>query len=292
MSFPLLSKPQLKPFFILLAFASLVTTVFLKKDNPTIIAQNSKRFPVIINRFLRNPDTITFYACNDLTNALPKYMGKHQLADTILMEHNGTYMYEGILLQEIYNNAKCYGNADFTGLDIVVDYETTVPMVYYNNGNPENKIIYAYFPVYIINNNSSERYFNFDTGCALGIQMKDSPFYEPIEYFEMPMNCFDMNYCVKLLTGEFVLLLFKKYQGDTTGPLRIRIKNSGNTLYSAPFNASYNKSQINFGANYEKVIKPNPNTLSNIYRYFLGRIPQKFLIPNSQYQVSPEILHH
>ncbi|MBK7442858.1 MAG: hypothetical protein IPI65_15400 [Bacteroidetes bacterium] len=282
----------MKSFFILLAFASLVTTVFLKKDNPTIIAQNSARFPVVLNKYLRNPDTIHYFESNDLMNSLPIYMGKHRISDTILLQKPEDYFIEGTPRNDLIKSDKTYDSLDFSGLEIVADYGTTIPMRYRNKVIDKRSQIYAYFPVYILNNNETEKYLNYESIYAKGLQLKDALFFEPIEFFDVQATCFDMNYFIKLLPGEFVLVLFKKYQGDTKGPLRIMIKNSGSTLYSAPFNASYNKSQINFGANYEKVIKPNPNTLSNIYRYFLGRIPQKFLIPNSQYQVSPEILHH
>lgn len=207
-------------------------------------------------------------------------MGKHQLSDTILLKKSQTYIDESIPEYELIKSEKKYDSLDFTGLEIVADYKTTVPMPYQVSTEHERSEIYAYFPVYIINNNHTERYFNFESNFARGIQIKDSPFFEPIEFLEMPWLCIDITYFVKLLPGEFVILLFKKYQGDTEVQLRIFLKNCGIPIYSAPYTATYNKSQINFGVNYDNVIKPNPDTLSHIYHYFLGRIPQQFLIPN------------
>ncbi|MGB4929568.1 MAG: hypothetical protein WBP43_06345, partial [Chitinophagales bacterium] len=86
----------MKPFAILLVFALLVTLLFLKKDNPVVIAPHSTHFPVVINKYLRNPDTIHYFESNELTNALPIFMGKHRLSDTILLKKPQTYLDESI----------------------------------------------------------------------------------------------------------------------------------------------------------------------------------------------------
>ncbi len=275
----------MKPFAILLVFALLVTLLFLKKDNPVVIAPHSTHFPVVINKYLRNPDTIHYFESNELTNALPIFMGKHRLSDTILLKKPQTYLDESIPGYDLIKSETTYDSLDFSGLEIVADYGTTFPMLYRETIEHERSEIYAYFPVYIINNNNTERYFNFESHFARGIQIKDTPFFEPIEFLEMPWLCFDMNYFVKLLPGEFVILLFKKYEGDIEGHLRILVQNGGIPIYSAPYKANYNKSQTNFGVQYDNVIKPNPDTLSHIYYYFLGRLPQQFLIPNSKYPI-------
>ena len=270
----------------------LATSVFLKKDNPTIIAQNSKRFPVVLNKYLRNPDTIHYFESNDLMNSLPIYMGKHRISDTILLQKPEDYFVEGTPRNDLIKSDKTYDSLDFSGLEIVADYGTTIPMRYRNKVIDKWSKIYAYFPVYILNNNDTEKYLNYESIYVKGLQLKDALFFEPIEFFDVQETCFDLNYFIKLLPGEFVIVLFKKYQGDTKGPLRIMIKNTGSTFYSAPFIASYNKTQSNFGPNYDNIFKPYNYPLIYIYHHFLGRIPQEFLTSSSTISFNTSISKH
>lgn len=195
-------------------------------------------------------------------------MGKHRLSDTILLKKPQTYLDESIPGYDLIKSETTYDSLDFSGLEIVADYGTTFPMLHRDKSTNERSQIYAYFPAYVINNKKTERYFTYKSNFARGIQIKDTPFFEPIEYLEMPWLCLDINYYVKLLPGEFVILLFKKYEGKGEGQLRILVKNGRLPIYSAPYKANYNKTQTNFGVQYDKVIKPNPDTLSHIYYYF------------------------
>lgn len=143
-------------------------------------------------------------------------------------------------------------NRDFlqtSGLDIRVQYDSTIfiPIERYIS---RYAMAFAYYPVYLINNNDHSVYYTSDIR-DYGIQETDlGEGFTPLEYYSLIGCCTRCDFLIELKSHHCLLLLFKKYAGTELHKMRLRIQNGDAIYISETFYAYVNPEQTNVDERY------------------------------------------
>jgi hypothetical protein len=150
---------------------------------------------------------------------------------------------------------------DINGLELIADYEKEV---YYNESAIHRTWrydkIFAYYPVYLVNStNSNKLYFGKDYH-GYGIQeaidtSRLAQDWAPIEQKAIGLECGNGEWAMVIRPGEFIMLLMKKYRGETKTKVRVRIANGPTIYVSKSFDASINQDQFQPGSFLTKFFK-------------------------------------
>jgi hypothetical protein len=130
------------------------------------------------------------------------------------------------------------------GFQIFPEYSTSI---HYKHDYYPNT--FCYFPVYVVNETSSTKVFFAKDAHVFGIQeaidaSNLSNQWRPIEA-QGPDICGNGSFGIKVHSGEFVMFLVPKYQGEEKNAMRIRLQ-IGESLYISRFyEGTFNTSQFN-----------------------------------------------
>ena len=218
-----------------------ITVILSCKENLNSSKESYFEIPKLYNSRLFNNDSIkkNEFEFAKLTQSNPIFIGKFKFKDSI--DINPKFKeYASSLSDENIEKTS------FSGLEIFIDYETTV---YYNWDGyfPDSDLVFAYYPAYLVNSTNSNKILFGKDGHIFGIQEaidKESfDFWKPIE--ARPFDfCGNGSWRIAIEPNEFGLILMKKYKGDYTTKLRTRIKNGDNIIVSNDYYGKINKSQF------------------------------------------------
>ena len=186
------------------------------------------------------------YQANHISEVFPTFIGKFKFQDEIditpknydtINEENP--IYEDYIYD--YSPFGQYDTIDVNGLELLVDYETTVK---YNRYFEFESTLYHYFPVYFINSTNTDKAFYGKDGYVFGIQeAKDGGEWRPIEGRGFDF-CGNGRWGLIVHPREFILILMRKYEGDYETKMRVRFEVNENIFVSSPFIGKINKNQF------------------------------------------------
>lgn len=157
------------------------------------------------------------------------------------------------------------------GFQIITDYTTTLYDYYGDDLTP-----YACFPVFIVNPTQSTKVFVAKDSYVFAIQEAMDPHNEqwyPIEFLPYDF-CGNGYYGIKVHPKEFVMIVAPKFQGDTKGMLRIRLKIGEDIYVSQPYEGYFNSGQFVPPYFLQKRIDDPERLKYGIVRDFIGAVPK------------------
>lgn len=257
--------------FILLACENQVNSNFSSKfTQPELI---EPEYPDYVKKVYHKKDYLSV--------SFPEFVGKYSFKKQINVNKK-----DNECLANIPESDKCkikkfdHINVDdsigVNGLEVQVDYNTTV---FYNSKLENDSLIYAHFPVYIINNTASDKLFFGKENRIFGNQeaMRNNYIWYPIEGNAPEFSAKGM-WAIKIHPKEFMLILMKKYKGDFNTKMRVRIKNGKSIMVSNPFIGRFNKKQFEINKEsfyYGKFENKSPGYNTTFF-YFNGKDPYIF----------------
>lgn len=249
------------PLSIVLLFGC--TGSSLQKNNHSFL------IPVILQE--SSGDTFHLFKENFISDSWPKFITKSMFCDSLDLSENAavatSLKYD--LLYESYHGALDSFGLD--GLELYADYQTSVS----RSGVSFAPIANCYFPVYIVNQTPNTKLVMGKDNYVFALQEAQDADgrWHPIEQRGFDF-CGNGYWGLKVHTGEFVTVLFPKYEGTYKTKMRVRFRNRDIIYVSKPYDGRVNTTQFFLDSsedNYWKTyIKNSPDAIQNM---FYGSIP-------------------
>ncbi len=185
------------------------------------------------------------FVANSIEGVYPRLIGKFAFKQKLDINPHllDTIPYDDFI--DPYTKGDIPDRLDVNGLDLVVDYESTIAYnAYYNIGD---SAAYTYFPVYFVNSSNQDKVLYGKDSYVLGIQeavdRKEHNGWYPIESRGFDF-CGNGKWGLIIHPQEFVLVLMRKYKGPYLSRMRVRFKNAENIMVSKSFKGTLNHSQF------------------------------------------------
>lgn len=243
-------------YLIVIIGCNIILLLFFARKNTlnnhvTKSANPEFKIPVITQK--NNIERLNYFEADHIRAILPDCYGKFTFVDTIDLNSG----LDNILDEDFigYGWRDSLENFSQDGFQIITDYTTHI-----NDLDRYNPSVNCYYPVYIVNENSSTKILSPASTYIFAIQeAKDSNgIWRPIE-MKAPVFCGTGQGFLKIHPNEFVVFAMPKYKGGYKTKLRVRIKNEDNILVSVPFDGIINYQQFYLKDDGEKeMMKRNP----------------------------------
>lgn len=233
------------------------------------------KLPVVINsQFTENDSSFAFNA-DHVESVFPVFAGKYAFADTIDISPWKIDSSRSDNYSRRVDTSLDYSAMDVNGFELLVDYNATVK---YNEFFCCGPPFMEYYPVYFVNTTSSNKIFLGKDGYVFGIQEAyNAPKYgewKPIEGRGFDF-CGNGHWRLAVKPGEFVVVLMRKYEGEFTTGLRVRVKQGESIYVSKPYEGVVNKKQFNIKDSsyfHQRLIETNGNAANWL---FYGAVPEE-----------------
>ncbi|GGH75577.1 hypothetical protein [Phaeocystidibacter marisrubri] len=165
---------------------------------------------------------------------------------------------------------------DIVGLTIVPDYDQTIWYAHYPSAS---RMMYSYYPIFIINTTNTNKLFQAKDTYILGIQEAvDSTNGRYGHWFPIEHRPFDFcgngRFYQVLQPGQFILALVRKYHGDCKTSMRLRLQIGENIFVTKGFEGYINEQQFELrdSSSLARQVKEDP--IGSISYSFMGATPR------------------
>ena len=208
----------------------------------------------------------------------PEFLGKFNSRDAVKSVNLDSVNYNGIDI-----------DGDFARLDKIPEASSGFKL-YLNNDKRVATICVKtisnlHYPVYVVNESNSNRYFTLKDDYVLAIQ---EALYTDGNWYPIEMRgadfCWNGQWAVKVKPKEFVVFLMNKYGGNFKTKLRVRLLIGRLTYFSDPFDGYISCDQFFVQDDRWRDPAIDTNFISNFW--FHGAIPLQLSAYRNNYIVS------
>lgn len=216
-----------------------------RNNNDNIVFKPPK---IVNSKFEDNKKAIP-HETEHVSQVFPVFAGKYKFQDKIDVNPIKEDKLMNKDLISGYSSVKKVDSISIHGLEIIVDYKTSVK---YSKYYERDSTIYKYYPVYFVNSTNSDKLFIGKDSYVFGIQeaLKKQNSRNLRNRNWLPIEGKGFDFCGNGYWGlvvhpkEFVLILMRKYKGNYNTKMRVRFRFGENILVSKPFEGKINKNQF------------------------------------------------
>ncbi|MEM8527770.1 MAG: hypothetical protein AAGG68_24220 [Bacteroidota bacterium] len=234
-------------------------------------------FPQLVNSKIDTSLRISKHKADHVSEIFPFFIGKYRFSQQNIDLANRA-VDTNMLKDYTYSHGLdiLADSIDMTGLELLVDYETSV--VYKERYSWRDSILYEYYPVYFVNSTNTDKFFLAKDSHVFGIQEASNT--EQRSYAKwIPIEGLGRDWCgnghwgVIIHPQEYLLILMKKYDGNFETDLRVRFKVGENIYVSKAFKGSINENQFKIKGNFHLESALSDSYMFAIENLFFGAFP-------------------
>ena len=210
---------------------------------------------------------------DSISEVFPRFVGKYKLAEKIDINSINRDTFSNDDFVSPLFRIKSNDTLDVNGFELEVDYKTTIKYCKY----PKiDSTVREYYPVYFINSTANSKIFPIKDSYIFGIQeaqsLEHGYKWRPIEAQGFDF-CGNGHWAMIVHPNEFVVILMKKYEGDFTTEIRVRVRLGESIYVSKSFEGTINQSQFQLKENAYLKTKLNESSGEAASWLFHGSMP-------------------
>ncbi|WP_367391751.1 hypothetical protein [Lewinella sp. LCG006] len=205
----------------------------------------SFRKPQVINSDFQAYSQVLRDTVKYVSEVFPKVIGKYKFDQNIdVKKINQDTSFDKDFLFSI-SSRRIIDSLDVNGFELIPDYGTSI---YYRDWYSKDTSFLEYYPLYLVNSTHSDKLFLAKDDYVYGIQEAQYKSRNYDSWYAIEGAGFDFcgngSWGVIVHPQEFILILMKKYSGNYSTKIRVRVRIGESTYVSTAFDGMIDERQF------------------------------------------------